>query len=254
MLLGRQAEGVPSHRVEHIEAPGPLVARDDVRGRVALGVADVEPRPRGVGKHVEHVELLSARVPLGAEGAVLLPVDLPPGLDGRRVVASGLARVRTWLKRRRFVVHRTGQRSSMVPGGRGRSREGRGSCGVRWSRRRPTSCWSWPRTAPSCSPTGSHRSSRTGASSAARFAGLRRRRGRPGPFRASCARSSRRAGPSSTRTRASWRTAARASTRCADPRRHRGPGRPHRLVGDRHLRAPPRRRPPRLPGPAARPD
>ncbi len=50
LLLGRQAEGVPAHRVQDVEALHALVAGEDVRGDVAFRVADVQtPRRRGTG-------------------------------------------------------------------------------------------------------------------------------------------------------------------------------------------------------------
>ncbi len=87
VLLGRKPEGVPAHRMQDVEAPHPLVAAQDVGGRVALGMAHVEPRSRGVGEHVEAVELR----PIGGEAGLpgigrpeagrLPPRVLPAGLD-----------------------------------------------------------------------------------------------------------------------------------------------------------------------------
>ena len=87
VLLGGEAEGVPSHRVQDVEALHPLEAADDVGGGVPLGVADVQPRAAGVGEHVEDVELGPPAVEVGGrEGLVLLPVALPLGLDPLRVI------------------------------------------------------------------------------------------------------------------------------------------------------------------------
>ena len=61
VLLGRQAEGVPAHRVQHVEAAHPLVPAQDVGGGVAFGMADVQPGAAGVGEHVQDVELGAAR-------------------------------------------------------------------------------------------------------------------------------------------------------------------------------------------------
>jgi len=41
VVLRRQAESVPTHRVQHVEAAHPLVARQDVGRRVPFGMADV---------------------------------------------------------------------------------------------------------------------------------------------------------------------------------------------------------------------
>ena len=87
VLLGGQTEGVVAHGVEHVEALHPLVAADDVGGGVALGVADMQARTAGVGKHVEHVvlglggiEALVTRAG-GAEGLLGVPALLPLGLE-----------------------------------------------------------------------------------------------------------------------------------------------------------------------------
>ena len=89
VLLGGQPEGVPAHRVQHVDAAHPLVAGDGVGADVALRVADVEARARRVGEHVEHVELGPARIELGAKGSPLRPVALPARLDRRGFVGHG---------------------------------------------------------------------------------------------------------------------------------------------------------------------
>ena len=57
VLFGGQAEGVEAHRVHHALALHPAAAADDVGGRVAFGMADVQAVAAGIGEHVEHVEL-----------------------------------------------------------------------------------------------------------------------------------------------------------------------------------------------------
>jgi hypothetical protein len=89
--LGGQAEGVPAHGVEHVEALHALEAGDDVGGGVALGVADVEARARGVREHVEHVEL-GLLLELGEvggrlEGTLGFPLVLPLRFDDGGIVA-----------------------------------------------------------------------------------------------------------------------------------------------------------------------
>ena len=54
VLLGRQAERVVAHRVQHVEAVHALEARVHVGGDVAERVADVEPDAARVREHVEH--------------------------------------------------------------------------------------------------------------------------------------------------------------------------------------------------------
>jgi hypothetical protein len=53
-VLGRQAEGVPAHRVQHVEALGALVARDHVAHRIVADMAHMDA-PRRIGEHLEHV-------------------------------------------------------------------------------------------------------------------------------------------------------------------------------------------------------
>ena len=60
VLLGRQAERVVAHRVQHVVAAHPHEAGEDVGADVAERVADVQARPRRVREHVEHEELLAA--------------------------------------------------------------------------------------------------------------------------------------------------------------------------------------------------
>ena len=87
-VLGRQPEGVPAHRLEHVLAEHPLVARDHVADRVVADVAHVQA-PARVGEHREAVELLAGRVLGDAEGLRLLPVVLRRRLDRLGLVALG---------------------------------------------------------------------------------------------------------------------------------------------------------------------
>ena len=91
VLLGRQAVGVPAHRVQDVEAVHPLEAAEDIGGGVAFGVADVQAGAAGVREHVEDVALRLARRARfagvgGAEGLVRFPEVLPPAFDVGRVV------------------------------------------------------------------------------------------------------------------------------------------------------------------------
>ncbi len=85
-VLRRQAEGVPAHRVQHVEAPGPLVARHHVAHRVVARVADMDAARR-VGKHLQHV-IGRTPVALDGEGAGRVPRFLPAHLDGLGLVAD----------------------------------------------------------------------------------------------------------------------------------------------------------------------
>ena len=79
VLLGRQAEGVEAHRVQHVVAGHPLVAGEHVGADVAERVADVQPVAAGVREHVQHVELRAVR---------------PPSRSPRTAARSGSARRR----------------------------------------------------------------------------------------------------------------------------------------------------------------
>ena len=79
-VLGRQAEGVPAERMQHVEAAHPLHARDDVADHVVADVADVRV-PRRVGEHLEAVELRLGRVLGDLEGRARPPAVLPLLLD-----------------------------------------------------------------------------------------------------------------------------------------------------------------------------
>ena len=68
VLLGRQAKGVKPERMEdavtlHAQKPGV-----DIRSDIAERMPDVETGARRVGKHVEHVERITAFQTGGAVG------------------------------------------------------------------------------------------------------------------------------------------------------------------------------------------
>src|SRR6266481_1791231 len=87
ILLCRQTECVPAHRMQNVEAAHAFVSRDDVCRGVAFGVADVQPGPARVREHIEHVELWLLRIEpfLAGIGRVkklaLVPDGLPLRLD-----------------------------------------------------------------------------------------------------------------------------------------------------------------------------
>ena len=65
-------ERVPADRVQDVEAAHALVARDHVGDAVVADVADVDVA-RGVGQHLQAVELRPGRVLRDLEGAGLAP-------------------------------------------------------------------------------------------------------------------------------------------------------------------------------------
>src|SRR5262245_46871266 len=135
VLLGRQAERVPAHRVQHVvaaHAPGP---RHDVGGGVPLGMTDVQTDAGRVGEHVEDVALGPAATARGAESPVLVPVALPAGLDLEVVVGHVLlyavAAVPPSVRARASIARaaasrRTACRSAPPTGSRAASRAGPG--------------------------------------------------------------------------------------------------------------------------------
>ena len=116
-VLGRHAEGVPAHRVQHVDAAGALEARDHVAHGVVADVAHVDA-PRRVGEHLQHV-VFRARVVVGdLEDAALVPGFLPAGFGFPGVVAVGFG----------------GLRRAFAGSFRGGRRDGEGV----WRRRRDT--------------------------------------------------------------------------------------------------------------------
>ena len=83
VLLRRQAESVPSHRMQHIEAAHLFIPPDDVRGRVAFGVTDMQTLAARIREHIEHIVFRLRRVEAGFAGIgdveclLLIPNALP---------------------------------------------------------------------------------------------------------------------------------------------------------------------------------
>jgi hypothetical protein len=53
-ILCRHSESIPTHRMQHIEATGALVAGDNITKRIVAHMAHMDPARR-VGKHFEHI-------------------------------------------------------------------------------------------------------------------------------------------------------------------------------------------------------
>ncbi len=98
MVLGRQAEGVVAHRVQHQVAEAATEVRDRVADRVHLEVTDVRLAAR-VRKHLEHVRgqrrrlAGCGRIVGNLPRALVRPHRLPAGLDLGRVVVALLTHV-----------------------------------------------------------------------------------------------------------------------------------------------------------------
>ena len=79
--LGRQPVVVPPHRVEHLAAAHPLVARDQVGVRVGEHVPDVQRPADRRRRRVDRVDLLARLGAVEAVGAVVLPYRHPALLE-----------------------------------------------------------------------------------------------------------------------------------------------------------------------------
>ena len=112
-VLGRHAEGVPAHRMQHVEALGALVPRDHVAHGVVAHVAHMDA-PRRIGEHLQDVVFRprivvrasrrcalrpqaaasAARLRGRCSGRVAIPVSI------RRVIGSGAARSAATINRK----------------------------------------------------------------------------------------------------------------------------------------------------------
>ena len=86
VVLGRQAEGVPAHRVEHVVALHPLFSGDEVERRVGARVADVQPLPGRIGELDQRVVFRLRVVAHRGKRLLLLPDPLPLLFDLREIV------------------------------------------------------------------------------------------------------------------------------------------------------------------------
>ena len=85
-VLGRQAEGVPAHGVEHIVALGAHVAGDHVAHRVVPDMAHMDAAGR-VWEHFQNIIFRPRIILAGLEDALGVPSRLPVLFAFRRVVA-----------------------------------------------------------------------------------------------------------------------------------------------------------------------
>src|SRR5689334_2585700 len=90
VLLGREAERVPPHRVQHVVAANAPGARQDVGGGVPLAMTAAQADAGRVREHVENVALGPAAPARRPERPVLVPVALPAGFDPEVVVGHVL--------------------------------------------------------------------------------------------------------------------------------------------------------------------
>ena len=85
-VLGRHAEGVPAHRMQHRVAHRPLGARHHVAHRVVAHVPHMDA-PGRIGEHLQHVVFRPRVVVAGGEDALVVPGLLPAHLRDAGVVA-----------------------------------------------------------------------------------------------------------------------------------------------------------------------
>lgn len=86
IILGRQSECVPSHRMEHVISFEHLLARDHIGGDEPFRVSHMESFSARIREHIEYIEF---RLVSGLDCPVdllLFPFGSPFGLDLRRVV------------------------------------------------------------------------------------------------------------------------------------------------------------------------
>ncbi|MGY3454666.1 hypothetical protein ACVWW5_000116 [Bradyrhizobium sp. LM3.4] len=87
-VLGRQAEGVPAHRMQHVETLGAHEAGQHVAEGVIADMADMDA-PRRVGEHLQHIVFRPRIVVLGDEDRLLVPGGLPARFGVAGVIAFG---------------------------------------------------------------------------------------------------------------------------------------------------------------------
>ena len=109
VLLGREAEGVPSHGMQDLEALHALVAAEHVGRGVPLGMPYMQTSPGWIREHVEAVKLrlLAARSLRRLESLVLQPVLLPFSLNGNVIVVH--------LRPLSYLYVESGSRNSTLP-------------------------------------------------------------------------------------------------------------------------------------------
>ena len=112
-VLGRQAEGVPPERVQHVEAPHASRAGHDVADDVVAHVPHVGV-PGRIGEHLEAVELRPRRVFGGLERAGVDPALLPLAVQFLRSILSHVKNYRpchwpAWAAAARQAIDRRGQ-------------------------------------------------------------------------------------------------------------------------------------------------
>ena len=84
-IFCRQAEGIPTHGVQNVEALHTIVASNNVADRIVAGVAHVNVA-RGIREHFQDVLLGAPVFFMHLVDAAFFPSRLPTRLDLERVV------------------------------------------------------------------------------------------------------------------------------------------------------------------------
>ena len=90
ILLSRKSVGIISHRVEHVESLLALVSCIDVAGDISEWMSHMQSSSRGIGEHVEYVELLALCVFSDLVGFVFHPLLVPLLFDFSKIVFHNL--------------------------------------------------------------------------------------------------------------------------------------------------------------------
>ena len=90
-VFRRQAEGVPSHRMQHVAAHGATEARHHVAHRIVAHVPHMDAARR-IREHLQHVIFRPRVVVGGGKKPGLVPGLLPAGFGRARIVSFGCHR------------------------------------------------------------------------------------------------------------------------------------------------------------------
>src|SRR5690606_22687215 len=77
ILLRRKSERIVSHRVQNIKPLMPFITCIDITGNISQGMAHMQSRTRGIGKHIQHIKLFLVRIVFYLKSLVFGPVLLP---------------------------------------------------------------------------------------------------------------------------------------------------------------------------------
>ena len=94
-ILGRQAERIPAHGVQHIEALGAAEAGDDIAHGIVAGVPHMDA-PRRIGEHLQHIGFGFVGMRRRLEQGARVPFLLPAAFRVLGVVTRHVFRPQPW--------------------------------------------------------------------------------------------------------------------------------------------------------------